>query len=103
VDTTDDTMVAPFPEKGAFALLVSTMGDDEPELPDVEVEVGVTVLLVDALVGPVELAIAIAVELLEDVTDAVPSLATVVVAVVLAVEDAARDEPMSTLETLPTV
>ena len=100
-DTTDARTVAPFPKIGASALLVTTVGDAEPELPEVEEDVAVTVLFEDVLD---ELVIAIAGEVGEEVTDAVPSPTIVVVAVpvVLADEEAALDESIPGPVILPT-
>jgi hypothetical protein len=100
-DTIDARTVAPFPKIGASALLVTTVGDAEPELPEVEEDVVVAVSFEDVLD---ELVVTVAGEVGEEVTDAVPSLTIVVLAVpvVLADEEAALNESIPGPVILPT-
>lgn len=93
--------MAPFLKIGAPALLLSTVEGAEPELPEVEEGVAMTVSFKGVLDGP---AVAVPEVFREEVTDVVIPLTIVVVAVpvVLTDEDAVLGESIPSPSTVPT-
>lgn len=99
--TADATKAAPWIKIGAPALLLSTVGGAEPELPEGEEDVAVTVSFEDVVD---ELSTALAELVCEGLTDAVPllTIGVVTIPVVLAGEDDAPDGPAISPVTAPT-